>query len=137
MLQAGTLLLAAGTLLGGVWASYSWGRFWGWDPKETWALIALLVYLAVLHARFAGWIRELGLALGSILGGLAVVMAWYGVNYVLGTGLHSYGLGAGGANAWVLGYACAETALVVASSWRFAPAAPAAKPLPGAAKGLA
>ena len=50
LLQAGVLLLAAGTVLGGVWADYSWGRFWGWDPKEVWALIALLGYLAVLHA---------------------------------------------------------------------------------------
>ncbi len=64
-LQVGTLFLAVGTLLGGVWASYSWGRFWGWDPKETWALIALLVYLAILHGRFVGWIRDFGLAVGS------------------------------------------------------------------------
>ena len=95
-LQVGTLFLAVGTLLGGVWASYSWGRFWGWDPKETWALIALLGYLAILHGRFVGWIKDFGLAVGSILGYLLVLMAWYGVNFVLGTGLHSYGFGSGG-----------------------------------------
>jgi ABC-type transport system involved in cytochrome c biogenesis permease subunit len=95
-LQLGTLFLAAGTLLGGVWASYSWGRFWGWDPKETWALIATLTYLAVLHGRFIGWIQEFGLAVGSLVGGLTVLMAWYGVNFILGTGLHSYGFGSGG-----------------------------------------
>jgi ABC-type transport system involved in cytochrome c biogenesis permease subunit len=117
-MQAGTLLLAAGTLLGGVWASYSWGRFWGWDPKETWALIALLVYLAILHARFAGWIRDLGLAVGSIVGGLSVLMAWYGVNYVLGTGLHSYGFGGGGGTGWVAAYVALELALVAAVAWR-------------------
>jgi len=53
-LQVGVLLLATGTILGGVWANYSWGRFWDWDPKETWALIALLGYLIVLHGRIAG-----------------------------------------------------------------------------------
>jgi len=95
-LQVGTLFLAVGTLLGGVWASYSWGRFWGWDPKETWALIATLGYLAILHGRFAGWIRDFGMAVGSLLGYLLVLMAWYGVNFVLGTGLHSYGFGSGG-----------------------------------------
>ena len=117
-MQAGTLLLAVGTLLGGVWASYSWGRFWGWDPKETWALIALLVYLAILHARFAGWIKDLGLAVGSIAGGLAVLMAWYGVNYVLGTGLHSYGgMGTGGSG-WVAAYVALELAVVGVVAWR-------------------
>lgn len=113
--QVGTLFLAAGTLLGGVWASYSWGRFWGWDPKETWSLIALLVYLAVIHARFAGWVKDLGLAIGSLLGGLTVVMAWYGVNFILGTGLHSYGFGSGGVG-WVLGYAVFEVAVIVAAA---------------------
>jgi cytochrome c biogenesis factor len=54
VLQLGVLLLAAGTILSGVWANYSWGRFWGWDPKETWALIALLCYILALHGRLAG-----------------------------------------------------------------------------------
>jgi cytochrome c-type biogenesis protein CcsB len=96
VLQLGVLLLAAGTILGGVWANYSWGRFWGWDPKETWALITLLCYIVVLHGRLAGWWRDFGLAVGSVVCFLAVVMAWYGVNFVLGTGLHSYGFGIGG-----------------------------------------
>jgi cytochrome c-type biogenesis protein CcsB len=96
VLQVGVLLLAAGTILGGVWAAYSWGRFWGWDPKEVWALITLLGYLAVLHARFAGWVGDLGLAALSVLCFSLVVMAWYGVNFVLGAGLHSYGFGGGG-----------------------------------------
>jgi len=113
-LQVGTLFLAVGTLLGGVWASYSWGRFWGWDPKETWALIALLGYLAVLHGRFAGWIKDFGMAVGSILGYLLVLMAWYGVNYILGTGLHSYGFGSGGY--WYVGSFVAFEALVIAAA---------------------
>ncbi len=95
-LQIGVVLLAAGTILGGIWADYSWGRFWGWDPKETWALVALLGYLAVLHARLVGWVTSYGLAVSSILAFSLVIMAWYGVNFVLGAGLHSYGFGAGG-----------------------------------------
>lgn len=94
--QVGVLLLAAGVILGGVWADYSWGRFWGWDPKEVWALVALLGYLAVLHARFAGWVGHRGLAALSVVCFSLVVMAWYGVNFVLGAGLHSYGFGGGG-----------------------------------------
>jgi len=87
-LQVGVLLLAAGTILGGVWADYAWGRFWGWDPKEVWALIALLGYLAVLHARYVNWVGHFGLAASAVV--------WYGVNFVLGAGLHSYGFGGGG-----------------------------------------
>jgi cytochrome c-type biogenesis protein CcsB len=94
--QIGVILLATGTVLGGVWANYSWGRFWGWDPKETWALIALLGYLVVLHGRFSGWMDTFGLAYGSVVAFLGVLMAWYGVNYVLAAGLHSYGFGGGG-----------------------------------------
>ena len=95
-LQTGVVLLALGTVLGGIWADYSWGRFWGWDPKETWALISLLAYVALLHARLTGWIKEFGMAVACVLMFFLIVMAWYGVNYVLGQGLHSYGFGAGG-----------------------------------------
>lgn len=95
-LQIGVVLLASGTILGGVWANASWGRFWGWDPKETWALIALLGYLVVLHGRFAGWLGSFGTAVGAVLAFLGVLMAWYGVNFVLAAGFHSYGFGGGG-----------------------------------------
>jgi ABC-type transport system involved in cytochrome c biogenesis permease subunit len=95
-LQVGVLLLATGTILGGVWANYSWGRFWDWDPKETWALTALLGYLFLLHGRITGLWGGFGLAVGSVLAFLSVLMAWYGVNFVLGAGLHSYGFGTGG-----------------------------------------
>ena len=95
-MQVGVLLIAAGTILGGVWADASWGRFWGWDPKEVWALITLLVYLVPLHGRFAGWVTTFGLAVASIVCFNSVVMAWYGVNFVLGVGLHSYGFTEGG-----------------------------------------
>jgi len=113
-LQVGTLFLAVGTLLGGVWASYSWGRFWGWDPKETWALIATLGYLAILHARMTGWVKDFGMAVGSLLGYLLVLMAWYGVNFVLGTGLHSYGFGSGGY--WYVGGFVAFEVLVITAA---------------------
>jgi len=94
--QIGVLLVAAGTILGGLWADVSWGRFWGWDPKEVWALIVLLTYLALLHGRHAGWIKQFGMAAGAVLCFTAVVMSWYGVNFVLGAGLHSYGFNTGG-----------------------------------------
>ena len=95
-IQWGVVLLTAGTLLGAIWADYSWGRFWGWDPKESWALISLLSYLAILHGRLVGWVKDFGLVLASVLMFFLIIMAWYGVNFILGTGLHSYGFGAGG-----------------------------------------
>ncbi len=113
-LQVGVLLLATGTILGGVWANYSWGRFWDWDPKETWALIALLGYLLLLHGRLAGRWGGFGLALGSVIAFLSVLMAWYGVNFVLGAGLHSYGFGTGGFPI-VLGFVGLEAAVLMGS----------------------
>ncbi|MEZ0392750.1 MAG: cytochrome c biogenesis protein [Pseudobdellovibrionaceae bacterium] len=95
-MQIGVSLLAPGIILGGIWADYSWGRFWGWDPKETWALIALLGYLAVLHGRLGGWLKDFGMVASAVITFSLVIMAWYGVNFVLGAGLHSYGFGAGG-----------------------------------------
>lgn len=95
-LQVGVVLLAGGIILGGIWADYSWGRFWGWDPKESWSLIALMGYLAILHARITGLLRDFGMAISSIVGFSLIIMAWYGVNYVLGEGLHAYGFGTGG-----------------------------------------
>ncbi len=116
-IQIGVLMLAAGTILGGVWANYSWGRFWGWDPKEVWALIALLGYLAILHGRYAGWLRKFGVAACSIIAFQGVVMAWYGVNYVLGAGLHSYGFGNGGVQ-YVAIYVAIELSYVGWALWK-------------------
>ncbi|MDR3636685.1 MAG: cytochrome c biogenesis protein CcsA [Isosphaeraceae bacterium] len=114
----GVILITAGTILGGVWADYSWGRFWGWDPKEVWALITLLVYLAPLHGRFAGWINTFGLVMASIVCFLSVVMAWYGVNFVLGVGLHSYGFVEGGGQMSVGAVILAVLAVAGAAAWR-------------------
>ena len=118
-MQIGVLLLATGTILGGVWANYSWGRFWGWDPKETWALITLLCYLALLHGRLAGWWRGFGLAVGSVVCFLSVMMSWYGVNFILGQNgrsLHSYGLSTGGLG-YAGGFAAFEVAFVAVVLW--------------------
>ena len=118
VLQLGVLLLAAGTILGGVWANYSWGRFWGWDPKETWALIALLCYILTLHGRIAGWWTQFGLVVASVVCFLAVLMAWYGVNFVLGKGLHSYGFGLGG-EMYVASFVGADLLFVGFAIWRY------------------
>lgn len=117
VLQLGVLLLAAGTILGGVWANYSWGRFWGWDPKETWALIALLCYILTLHGRLAGWWTQFGLVVASVVCFLAVLMAWYGVNFVLGKGLHSYGFGIGG-ETYVATFVILDLIFVGFAIWR-------------------
>jgi len=118
VLQLGVLLLATGTILGGVWANYSWGRFWGWDPKETWALIALLCYILTLHGRLAGWWTEFGLVVASVICFLAVLMAWYGVNFVLGKGLHSYGFGIGG-ETYVATFVIVDLLFVGFAVWRY------------------
>ncbi len=110
-LQAGVLLLAIGVILGAIWANYSWGRFWDWDPKETWSLIALLGYLFVLHGRLVGWWGGFGFAVGAVLGFKGILMCWYGVNYILGAGLHSYGFGSGGTE-WVVGFVVFELVFV-------------------------
>jgi ABC-type transport system involved in cytochrome c biogenesis permease subunit len=121
-MQIGVLLLAAGTGLGGLWANYSWGRFWGWDPKETWSLIALLSYLIVLHGRYSGWLTTFSLNVAACVCFNTVLMAWYGVNFVLGTGLHSYGFGTGGLG-YVAAFVAADMAFVAFAAWRFKHAA--------------
>lgn len=117
-IQIGLFLLTAGTILGGVWAADSWGRFWGWDPKETWALISCLVYFAVLHARYIRWLRDFGLAAAAVLGFVVIVWTFYGVNYVMASGLHSYGFGSGG-EIWVGLWAVLEIIFLVACRVRY------------------
>jgi cytochrome c-type biogenesis protein CcsB len=117
MMFVGLILLAAGTILGGVWANYSWGRFWGWDPKETWALIALLLYVVAIHGKMAGWWGDFGMAVAAIIGFAGIIMAWYGVNYILGAGLHSYGFGVGG-EGYVLVFLALEAAYVALALFR-------------------
>jgi cytochrome c-type biogenesis protein CcsB len=96
-IKVGIVLLATGIILGGVWADYSWGRFWGWDPKETWSLIVLLFYMVLVHGRYSSWITTHRFVVLSAAGFMTVMMAWFGVNYILASGLHSYGFSEGGA----------------------------------------
>jgi hypothetical protein len=84
------ILSFVGTVLGGLWADDSWGRFWGWDPKENGALIIVLWNALVLHARWGGMAKERGLAALAVGGNIATAWSWFGVNE-LGVGLHSYG----------------------------------------------
>ena len=85
-----TLFSFIGTVLGGIWADQSWGRFWGWDPKENGALIIVLWNALILHLRWGGVIRERGLVCCAIFGNIVTAWSWFGVN-MLGIGLHSYG----------------------------------------------
>ncbi len=85
-----TLFSFVGTVLGGIWADQSWGRFWGWDPKENGALIIVLWNALILHARMGGIVRERGIMILAIVGNIVTSWSWFGVN-MLGIGLHSYG----------------------------------------------
>jgi ABC-type transport system involved in cytochrome c biogenesis permease subunit len=114
-------LTATGTLLGGIWADQSWGRFWGWDPKENGALLLTLWLAWLLHARMAGVIGALGLVACTALTSCIVAVAWFGVN-LLGVGLHSYGFTENGLTA-LLGFVLLELVLVAALVYRLRNAA--------------
>jgi cytochrome c-type biogenesis protein CcsB len=108
-IHIGSILLIAGILTGSIWAASSWGRYWGWDPKEVWSLIAFVAYLAILHGRFDRLIGPFGVAMVSIGAFWTIIMTYVGVNYVLATGLHSYGFGGSGVVGWLLVVAAFET----------------------------
>lgn len=92
-LYGGLLMVSTGTYLGGVWANESWGRYWGWDAKETWALVTTLVYAFILHMRFIPGLRGVfAFNVASLFGFASVMMTYFGVNYYL-SGLHSYAAG--------------------------------------------
>ena len=103
-----------GTVLGGIWADYSWGRFWGWDPKENGALMIVLWNAVILHSRWAGIAKTKGIAILSIVGGIIVSWSWFGTN-MLGVGLHAYGF-IGSAYGYLLGY-WALCLLFVLTGW--------------------
>jgi len=90
MLYPAVMLLAIGIFIGAVWANVSWGRYWGWDPKEVWALITMLVYAALIHSGSLGALRKpMTLHILTIVAFLAVLITYFGVNFILG-GMHSY-----------------------------------------------
>ena len=90
---AGLIMLSVGTYLGGIWANESWGRYWGWDAKETWALVSILVYAFILHMRFIPGVRGVfAFNVANLFGWATIMMTYFGVNYYL-SGLHSYAAG--------------------------------------------
>jgi len=98
-------------VLGGIWADQSWGRFWGWDPKENGALIIVLWNAMILHLRWGGMIRERGLVLCAIGGNIVTSWSWFGVN-MLGIGLHSYGF-TDAAFKWLSLFVASQLALIL------------------------
>jgi hypothetical protein len=104
--SASTLFSFTGTVLGGIWADQSWGRFWGWDPKENGALLIVLWNALILHARWGGLVRERGLMNLAVFGNIMTSFSWFGVN-MLGVGLHSYGWMAG-AFFWLAGFIASQ-----------------------------
>ncbi|HEX8312975.1 MAG TPA: cytochrome c biogenesis protein CcsA, partial [Chthoniobacteraceae bacterium] len=116
-----TLFSFVGTVLGGIWADQSWGRFWGWDPKENGALLIVLWNALILHARWGGMIRQRGLMACAIFGNIITSMSWFGVN-MLGVGLHSYGF-IDAAFYWLAGFTVSQLlliglAVIPLSRWR-------------------
>ena len=99
-----------GTVLGGIWADQSWGRFWGWDPKENGALLIVLWNALIVHARWGGYVRERGMMLMAVFGNVIVSLSWFGVN-MLGIGLHSYGF-MDAAFWWLLAFTVSQLAMV-------------------------
>jgi ABC-type transport system involved in cytochrome c biogenesis permease subunit len=105
-----TLLSFTGTVLGGIWADQSWGRFWGWDPKENGALLIVIWNALILHARWAGLVKQRGTAVLAVAGNIVTAWSWFGVN-MLGVGLHSYGF-MKGAQFWLIAFVLSQLAII-------------------------
>jgi ABC-type transport system involved in cytochrome c biogenesis permease subunit len=117
----GTLFSFVGTVLGGIWADQSWGRFWGWDPKENGAMMIVLMNALILHARWAGIVKAQGVAILTVVGNMVVGWSWFGTNQ-LGAGLHAYGfnptLATGLRYFWLSQLAIIAVGLVPWHRWR-------------------
>jgi ABC-type transport system involved in cytochrome c biogenesis permease subunit len=125
-----TLFSFVGTVLGGIWADQSWGRFWGWDPKENGALLIVIWNALILHARWGGMVRERGIMTLAVVGNIITSFSWFGVN-MLGIGLHSYGF-MDAAFKWLMGFTISQVVLIGIGLlplhlWRSFRKAPAAK----------
>jgi ABC-type transport system involved in cytochrome c biogenesis permease subunit len=105
-----TLFSLIGTVLGGIWADQSWGRFWGWDPKENGALIIVIWNAVILHARWGGLVKQRGLMALAIFGNVVTSWSWFGVN-MLGVGLHSYGF-MDAAFYWLIAFVSSQVLLI-------------------------
>jgi ABC-type transport system involved in cytochrome c biogenesis permease subunit len=106
-----TLFSFVGTVLGGIWADQSWGRFWGWDPKENGALLIVLWNAMILHARWGGLVRERGLMNLAVAGNIVTSWSWFGVN-MLGIGLHSYGF-TDAAFRWLMLFVASQIGIII------------------------
>jgi ABC-type transport system involved in cytochrome c biogenesis permease subunit len=106
-----TLFSFTGTVLGGIWADQSWGRFWGWDPKENGALLIVLWNAIILHARWGGLVRDRGIMCLAVFGNIVTSFSWFGVN-MLGIGLHSYGF-MEAAFKWLMLFIISQVAIIV------------------------
>jgi ABC-type transport system involved in cytochrome c biogenesis permease subunit len=109
-----TLFSFTGTVLGGIWADQSWGRFWGWDPKENGALLIVIWNALILHARWGGLVKDRGLMNLAIFGNVITAWSWFGTN-MLGIGLHSYGF-MDAAFKWLMLFNGSQVALIVLGS---------------------
>ena len=113
----GVYFISVGTFLGGVWANESWGRYWGWDPKETWALITALVYIFIIHMKYVPGIKgHFAFNLASVAGFFSVLMTYFGVNYYL-AGLHSYAQGDAVPIPKFVYYTIASLVLLILFAW--------------------
>jgi len=108
-----TLFSLVGTVLGGIWADQSWGRFWGWDPKENGALIIVIWNAIILHARWGGLVRQRGLMCLAVFGNIVTAWSWFGTN-MLGVGLHSYGF-MDAAFWWLAAFVVSQLAAIAAA----------------------
>jgi cytochrome c-type biogenesis protein CcsB len=114
----GLFMLTIGTFLGGIWANESWGRYWGWDPKETWALVSVLVYAIILHFRYIPGLKgKFTFNVWSLWGYSAILFTFFGVNFIL-VGLHSYAQGDGAVSlpSWVIVTVIGFLALTIAAA---------------------